>query len=247
MVRKLLQIATGVTLLATCTAAHAQRHSVPRMGTVAVAPARSRVVRTPQASFASVSTQLVSPNTVFGGSFGSVSVGPLIGTFPVPGFGFDFTHFAAVNRNLGIRALIDPATQLQLALARQILRETPFFPFVTAFPFSQPEVVVVPQPQVIVVQQPVPVEEREERGRRVEAAAQPQPRREPQPVEELGELVLVRSDGRVLFAVAFSRVNERLVYVTREGIRRSFPLSELDVDATQQMNEERGTSLRLPI
>lgn len=205
------------------------------------------MVHAPQASFTGVSTQLVSPLTFFGSSLGPVSVGSLIGAFPVPGFGFDFTHFAAVNRNLGIRALIDPATQLQLALARQILRETPFFPFVPAFPFNSAGVVVVPQPQVVILQQPVPIEEREERVRQAEVEAQPQPRREPEPVAELGELILVRSDGKVLFAVAFSQVNDRLVYVTREGIRRSFPISELDRDATQQMNEERGTSLRLPI
>lgn len=255
--RKLLQIATGLTLLATCATAHAQRHSpprimtrmttgfvAPRMAPVVVAPARTRLGRGQQ-TLVSADTFFTNPDLFPAGTLvnGSFSV---FGTFPVPGFGFDFVHFAAVNRNLGVRALIDPATQLQLALATRILRQTPFVSFPFGAPFfasGSPGVIVVPQPQVVVVQQPAPVEERLEPAGPAEAA----PRREPEPVAELGELVLVRTDGKIVFAVAFSQVKDRVVYVTREGIRRSFPLAELDADATQQMNEERGTTLRLPI
>lgn len=37
----------------------------------------------------------------------------------------------------------------------------------------------------------------------------------------------------------------QLTYVTPEGIRRMLPLSDLDADATQQMNEARGTSVQI--
>jgi hypothetical protein len=165
----------------------------------------------------------------------------------VPGFGFDFTHHAAVNRNLGVRAIIDPATQHQLALARAIRRETPVFPTVLPFVVNTNvnQIFITTPPPVVIVQQPAVVEvpvERAERAETVRTESAPAP----QPVAELGELVLIRNDGRVVFAVAYSVVNGRLVYVTREGLRRSFPLAELDADATLQMNEERGTSLRLP-
>ena len=70
---------------------------------------------------------------------------------------------------------------------------------------------------------------------------------EPQPPPpEVGQFVLVRLDGQVLFAVAFTTVNGRLTYVTREGLRRSFPVSELDKDATRQMNDANGASVSLP-
>lgn len=189
-----------------------------------------------------------------GQPLGTVTISPsatvstlLDGSFPVPGFGFDYVHHAAVNRDIGVRAIIDPATQHQLALARAIRRETPAFPVVLPLVLNTNvnQIFISTPPPVVIVQQPavieVPVDRAERREpERIEAPPAPQP------VAELGELVLIRNDGRVVFAVAYSVVSGRLVYVTREGFRRSFPLAELDADATLQMNEERGTSLRLP-
>jgi hypothetical protein len=73
------------------------------------------------------------------------------------------------------------------------------------------------------------------------ANAEPQP-----PPPEVGQFVLVRLDGQVVFAVAFTAVDGRLTYVTREGLRRSFPVAELDKDATRQMNDANGDSIALP-
>ena len=66
------------------------------------------------------------------------------------------------------------------------------------------------------------------------------------PVPDAGEFILVRRDGQVAMAVAFTTAGDRLTYITREGTRRSFSLSELDKDATLQMNEANGTTLKLP-
>ena len=66
------------------------------------------------------------------------------------------------------------------------------------------------------------------------------------PPPDVGQFALVRLDGQVIFASAFMATNGRVTYVTREGIRRSFPISELDKDATRQMNEANGTSISLP-
>src|SRR5713101_7824426 len=46
-----------------------------------------------------------------------------LGNFPVPGLGFDFAHLAAINSGVGVRALIDPVTQHELALALAIRRQ----------------------------------------------------------------------------------------------------------------------------
>jgi hypothetical protein len=58
--------------------------------------------------------------------------------------------------------------------------------------------------------------------------------------------VFVRRDGTVFFAVAFSFSAGNLQYVTKEGLRRSVPANTLDLDATQQFNEQRGVTVRLP-
>ena len=65
------------------------------------------------------------------------------------------------------------------------------------------------------------------------------------PVKDVGEFILVRRDGQVTLAVAFTTANGRLTYVTREGIRRSFPVAELDNEATREMNDANGTTLTL--
>ncbi len=66
------------------------------------------------------------------------------------------------------------------------------------------------------------------------------------PVKDVGEFILVRRDGQVVLAVAFTTSGDRLTYITREGLRQSFPLADLDDEATRQMNDANGTTLNLP-
>ena len=66
------------------------------------------------------------------------------------------------------------------------------------------------------------------------------------PPPDVGQFVLVRLDGQVIFVSAFMAVDGRITYVTREGVRRSFPISELDKQATRQINEANGTDISLP-
>jgi hypothetical protein len=167
--------------------------------------------------------------------------------YPAPGLGFDYPHIAAVNGNLGVRALIDPVTQLELALALRLqgtgIGYFPGFyapyggaPIVMESPASvaAPETEGPPQQQPIyVVTPPAP-------------AQAPAPVAEAPPLPDPGEFILVQRDGRLLFAVAFTSADGRVVYVTKDGLRRTIPLSQLDVDSTQRMNEERGTSIQLP-
>jgi hypothetical protein len=166
---------------------------------------------------------------------------------PVPGLGFDFSHLAAINRNLDVQSLIDPLTRMRLAQAERLLRETPvvtpvFFGFGDSG--AQPIVVQQPQPQIIVLQQPAP-----QPAPAVEAAPAPEPVAAPAPDSrpDAGQFILVLRDGSQITAVAFSRQDSRIVYITPDGRRRSLAISGLDAAATILINEEHGTSLQLPI
>lgn len=176
----------------------------------------------------------------------NLSVAP--GAFPVPGLGFDFTHHSIVNANLGVRALIDPVTQHQLALAREIRRETPVAFPVMPLVVNSIQVIVVPPPPVVIIQSPAPAEQHEEAAAeaRSVAPAPVAPAPPSEPYRQASEMILVRRDGSLLFVVAFLTRGENLVYVTADGNRRLLRLTELDREATLEMNEARGTSLRLP-
>jgi hypothetical protein len=63
---------------------------------------------------------------------------------------------------------------------------------------------------------------------------------------DVAEYVFVRRDGTLLFAVAYSWDNGTLRYITRDGVRRSITQDALDMEATQQFNEQRGVNFRLP-
>jgi len=198
--------------------------------------------------------QLQTARLQFGGSVFVVTDSTLVPfealvapTFPVPGFGFDFAHLAAVTRNVKVSDISVLSTAQRLALARSL---TPVVPFtVPLFP-TEPQVIVVQQPApVVVVQQPALTEEVAEPAARPRHAErresiQPVPAGEAQ--RDVGEFLLVRLDGRIVFAVAFSTQGDQLTYVTRDGVRRSLRLSDLDIDATRRMNEERGTTIHLP-
>jgi len=63
---------------------------------------------------------------------------------------------------------------------------------------------------------------------------------------QLSEFVFVRRDGTLFFAVAYSWSNDKLQYITQDGLRRMAPLDSLDLGATQQFNDQRGVAIRLP-
>lgn len=161
----------------------------------------------------------------------------------VPGLGFDFPHLAAVSRGLPQQFFVV---------------NNGFFPFFTPIFFDplplsypseagttgyypeggqQPIFLMTPTPQ------PQPAAPPAETSPRATAET---PQAPPPPPPELGQLILVRSDGQVLLAVAFTVRNGQLTYISNDGTRRSFPVGELDKDATRQMNDANGTSVSLP-
>jgi hypothetical protein len=178
------------------------------------------------------------------GSFASPPTGtPLNPDFRplhgVPGLGFDFAHLAAIERpfrgrfghqpgGLFFAPLFFDALPLYYPYDSEVsdyYREVERPQFLSAPP--------QPQPNVTVPAEPAPRES-------------VTPQAPPPPPPELGQLILVRGDGQVLLAVAFTVRNGQLTYITNEGIRHSFPVSELDKDATRQMNDANGTSVSIP-
>jgi hypothetical protein len=64
--------------------------------------------------------------------------------------------------------------------------------------------------------------------------------------QALAQFVFVQRDGTKLYAVAYSFLNDKLHYVTKDGARRSVALDLLDFDATQKSNEDLGNTINLP-
>jgi hypothetical protein len=64
--------------------------------------------------------------------------------------------------------------------------------------------------------------------------------------ESLAQFVFVQRDGTKFYAVAYSFLNDKLHYVTKDGARRSVALDSLDFDATQKLNENLGNTINLP-
>lgn len=153
---------------------------------------------------------------------------------PVPGLGFDYPHFFAVHPNAG---------------RHHFRRDSGFvIPFIDGgfympVPAYADQGAPAPQPEDSVAANQPAAEQ--PAARDSDNNWHSRMRSEPLPPEQT-EYVFVRQDGSLIFAVAYSLINDRLQYVTAEGLRRTIPLNTVDFAATQQFNEQRGVSIRLP-
>jgi len=158
---------------------------------------------------------------------------------PVPGLGFDMVHLAA-TRGPGA-----------FGAGRHRRQQPGFFPLIDGGFFlpSSPGVVegagAPEEPEDENAE--TEVAERPRRARLMQAAPAP-PRIEEASAapRQTEEFVFVRRDGTVFFAVGYAWENGTLRYVTSEGLRRSVARETLDLNATQQFNEQRGLNFRLP-
>jgi hypothetical protein len=157
-----------------------------------------------------------------------------------PGLGFDFPHIAAVNSGRGFGRGHSHFNNGSFGFG--------------GFLLSSPEVIVVEgQPgeatQTLSDDETVAnaandgANDRSLESQFLPAATRLGP---PAPVRDASEYVFVRRDGTLLFGVAYSWDNGTLRYVTREGQRRSVSQDTLDMDATQQFNEQRGVNFHTP-
>ncbi len=155
----------------------------------------------------------------------------------VPGLGFDYPHLAAVNPQRG---------QRRSGFGRGVPLGF------GGFLFSSPEIVVENPQAVEEAQQSAPEDTQvantvADDGRDSERGYLPRTRPVPAaPPEDAAQYVFVRRDGGLLFAVAYSWENGTLRYVTPEGLKKSITQDALDMDATQQFNEQRGLKFRVP-
>jgi hypothetical protein len=172
-------------------------------------------------------------------------------TSGVPGLGFDYPHLAAISGALANNSSSHfghNGHHGQGSFVPILFGGYPYY--YDELGYDQPQQQVVqqsqPQPQIIVIQQPVPAQQSSDSER--DAGNVSAPVTESQaavPIPDVGDFILVRRDGRILFASAFSVLGSQLQYVTPEGIRHTLAISDLDADATQQMNEARGTTVQL--
>ena len=226
-------------------------HPRPIIVRMPAPPAQRRGTTSVFSQPASRDSVTVIPNSVFpSGSFVDLSnLGPFLNT-STPGLGFDFPHLAALNHDLGTRAIIDPVTQHELALGEQLLNNergvatSAFVPFFGGADYSEPAAYQQQPPQIIVLQQPAQqTQPAEEAAPPAASSAAPE---EP-PLPPVGEFVLVLRSGKQIKAVAFTRQDDSIVYVTSDGARNSFPSTELDAAATEQINQQHGTPLKLSL
>ena len=173
------------------------------------------------------------------------------GNAGVPGLGFDFPHLAAISGGLGNNFhshFGHHGFGGQGYFVPILYGGNPYYDEDLDYdrPEQQTAQQTQPQPQIIVIQQPAPAQQAAESGSDTgnPSASVPAPQTD-EPVPDLGNFILVRRDGRVLFASVFSVVGSQLQYVTPEGIRRILAMSDLDADATRQMNEARGTTVQI--
>jgi hypothetical protein len=73
-----------------------------------------------------------------------------------------------------------------------------------------------------------------------------QPEAAPAPPQDVEQYVLVRQDGGLVFAVAYTWQNGTLRYITPDGLRHTIRRDALDLNATQQFNEQRGLNFQVP-
>lgn len=219
---------------------------------VAVTRTRGRVTGTP----------VNDPGNAFASGFGNFGGAPLTVQQlldPVPGLGFDFSDLAARDRDLDIKAVIDPVTEWRLATAERLLRDNRGFGgfvgtggyildgggvyTVPEEPAGEPAAAApAQQPQIIVVQAPAAANQQ---GAGSAPPAEPQAQQPPLP--DVGQFTLVLRDGSRIEAIAFTRKSDSIVYITADGSRRTLAVADLDSAATERVNQERGTPLNLSL
>jgi hypothetical protein len=151
--------------------------------------------------------------------------------------GFDYPHLAAISGNRRLRGS----------------RFRGGVPFGSGGFLFGPSVIVEEVPaaesQPTIVEEEVADDaptEAPRHARTSRAVSEPQSERAAAPQPDPEQFVFVRRDGGLVFAVAYTWENGTLRYVTPEGLRRSMGRDALDLDATQQFNEQRGLNFRVP-
>ncbi|HYA64629.1 MAG TPA: hypothetical protein VED66_15600 [Candidatus Sulfotelmatobacter sp.] len=204
---------------------HPNSRPVTRVHSVSSARGTMRTVSSPKAP---VKPQNVPSNPIF------VSAPVAENDLGVPGLGFDYVNYFATHPNAGrhhFEGGVVPFVGGGIYVPYPVYMEggAPAEPAAESSPAE--------------AEQPAPAEEAAARPADVAVRPYANPSA---PAEPDSEYVFVRRDGTVFFAVAFTFDSANLRYITRDGFRKTTPLASLDLAATQQFNEQRGLSPRLP-
>jgi hypothetical protein len=186
---------------------------------------------------------------------------------PLSSFGLDFEHAIAI-RDAQLKAFIDPATQQRLALAERRGRRKPkttngfiFLDGGGAYVLpAEAGTDLNPDADAQTAQDQGQDQEQGARQERAQQASKQQEQQleldannarlaqeQSESLPDEGEFTLILRSGQEIEAVAFTRVDDRIVYITIGGGRHTVALHELDVDATVRLNQERGTPLQIPL
>jgi hypothetical protein len=262
MISKFQLFAAALAGILVCSVAGAQVHNVPtttwrspghgRSAARASANSRGTAATGMQSSQQSSVIQISPSGRMISGLTPDADTFSFDGNSGVPGLGFDFPHLAAISgaqRNTSFPHFGHNGRHGQGSFVPILFGGYPYYD--SDLGYDQPEQQMVQpsqvQPQIIVIQQPVPAQQQaadsaDDTGSVSATVPAAQPAL---PIPDVGDFILVRRDGRILFASVFSVVGSQLQYVTPEGIRHSIAISDLDADATQQMNEARGTTVQI--
>ncbi|MGH9688310.1 MAG: hypothetical protein ACRD5K_14595 [Candidatus Acidiferrales bacterium] len=169
---------------------------------------------------------------------------------PVPGPGFSYAHLGAIDSDLAVKAVIDPETEWRLAVAERVLRDTggdgaPGYylldgggEYVVPEPASSQAPPQSQQPpQIIVLQQPA-----QKSAEESAPAAAPQPAA---PIPDVSTFTLVLQNRKKIQAIAVTRSGDRIVYITADGARHSIAARQLNLAATERVNQDGGIQLTL--
>lgn len=183
------------------------------------------------------------------GAFGTFSglCSPLNCT-GVPGLGFDYTHFFATHPDFG-RGIRTADVVVPFGGGGGFYLPIPYY-----VPGAEPEDDQVPPDENANYNNEPDNGQNGDSNTGNNGNRQMMPQRQPAPTaaenyppsEPVYDYVFVKRDGTKIFAVAYSLTKDKLSYVTREGLRRTLSLDDLDFAATQKSNEERGNTITLP-
>jgi len=162
----------------------------------------------------------------------------------VPGLGFDYPHLAAISGNRrGHGGRFEGGSPFGFS---GFLLSPPFITEDAPAADSQAtDAQSSAAEEQGIAEDAAPVQ-RVPRRSRASGAAEAQPESAPAPPREVEQYVFVRRDGSLVFAVAYAWENGTLRYITPDGLRHSIGRDALDLNATQQFNEQRGVDFRAP-
>jgi hypothetical protein len=173
----------------------------------------------------------------------------------VPGLGFDYPHLAAISGNRRMRGGF--GGEVPFGFGGYLYGSPYGYDSPGIMDEGQPADTAPVDPQASAIDEnaaPDPyaaadaydAQRARRRSRASHAATEPETQSAPAPPPDVEQYVFVRRDGGLVFAVAYSWDNGTLRYVTPEGVRRSIGRDALDLNATQQFNEQRGLSFQAP-